>query len=50
MGREAVLFGGVGMPSVDEWADAAGSINYEIITRISSRVERKYTDSEGAKA
>ncbi|MCC3267343.1 alanine racemase [Arthrobacter gengyunqii] len=48
VGREAVLFGGVGMPSVDEWADACGSINYEIITRISSRVQRKYTDSEAA--
>ncbi|WP_258073452.1 alanine racemase [Arthrobacter sp. 08Y14] len=46
VGREAVLFGGVGMPSVDEWAEACGSINYEIITRISSRVQRKYTDSE----
>ncbi|WP_237688602.1 MULTISPECIES: alanine racemase [Arthrobacter] len=48
VGREAVLFGGVGMPSVDEWAEACGSINYEIITRISSRVQRKYTDSEEA--
>ncbi|WP_461169206.1 alanine racemase [Arthrobacter sp. Z1-15] len=48
VGREAVLFGGIGMPSVDEWADACGSINYEVITRISSRVERKYTDSEAA--
>lgn len=45
VGREAVLFGGVGMPSVDEWAEACGSINYEIITRISSRVQRRYTDS-----
>ncbi|WAP52595.1 alanine racemase [Arthrobacter sp. ATA002] len=50
VGREAVLFGGVGMPSVDEWADACGSINYELITRIGSRVERKYTDSEAAEA
>lgn len=48
VGREAVLFGGVGMPSVDEWAEACGSINYEIITRISSRVQRRYTDSEEA--
>ncbi len=50
VGREAVLFGGVGMPSVDAWADACGSINYEIITRISSRVQRKYIDSEAAGA
>ncbi|MCC9195835.1 alanine racemase [Arthrobacter sp. zg-Y820] len=50
VGREAVLFGGVGLPSVDEWAEACGSINYEIITRISSRVERKYTDTEATEA
>lgn len=49
VGREAVLFGGPGLPSVDEWAAACGSINYEIITRISGRVDRRYLDSnEGA--
>ena len=45
VGREAVLFGGEGYPSVDDWASAAGSINYELITRISGRVERTYVDS-----
>ncbi|MBP3042847.1 alanine racemase [Arthrobacter jiangjiafuii] len=45
VGREAILFGGAGLPSVDEWADASGSINYEIITRISGRVQRRYTDT-----
>ncbi|KAD4060372.1 alanine racemase [Arthrobacter yangruifuii] len=45
VGREAVLFGGAGYPGVDEWASAAGSINYEIITRISGRVARTYVDS-----
>ncbi|MDK1327012.1 alanine racemase [Arthrobacter sp. zg-Y1143] len=45
VGHEAVLFGGEGAPGVDEWASAAGSINYEIITRISGRVPRRYVDS-----
>ncbi|MEE1620506.1 alanine racemase [Zafaria sp. J156] len=41
IGEEAVLFGPDG-PSADEWAKAAGTINYEIVTRISTRVPRKY--------
>ncbi|CEA08838.1 Alanine racemase [Arthrobacter saudimassiliensis] len=45
IGREAVLFGGPGHPSVDAWAEAAGTINYEIITRIGSRVTRVHIDS-----
>lgn len=51
-GTEAVLFGpgDDGEPSVDEWAAAAGTINYEIVTRISPRVPRVYTDSAGATA
>ena len=28
--------------SIDEWANAAGTINYEIITRIATRVPRVY--------
>jgi alanine racemase len=44
LGAEAVLFGpgDDGEASVDEWADAAGTINYEIVTRISARVPRVY--------
>jgi alanine racemase len=30
--------------SIDEWASAAGTINYEIVTRIASRVERIYVN------
>lgn len=37
---EVILFG-QGGPSVTEWADAAGTINYEIATRISPRVPRR---------
>jgi alanine racemase len=42
VGDEAVLFGdpATGAPAVEEWADAAGTINYEIVTRIGKRVQR----------
>ncbi|MBN9202692.1 MAG: alanine racemase [Microbacterium chocolatum] len=42
VGDEAVLFGDptLGMPSADEWARAADTINYEIVTRIGPRVVR----------
>ncbi|MGO3152469.1 MAG: alanine racemase [Galactobacter sp.] len=46
LGAEAVLFGGEGEPSVTEWAEAAGTINYEVVTRISPRVPRHHVDSE----
>jgi len=44
VGDRAVLFGdpATGVPSADEWAEAAGTINYEIVTRIGGRVERSY--------
>ncbi len=44
LGAEAVLFGtgDDGGPTADDWADAAGTINYEIVTRISGRVPRSY--------
>ena len=43
VGDEVVLFGDptLGLPSADEWADAAGTINYEIVTRIGPRVTRR---------
>jgi alanine racemase len=42
LGDRAVLFGdpSTGVPSADDWAAAAGTINYEIVTRIGSRVTR----------
>ncbi|MCX7523251.1 alanine racemase [Microbacterium sp. STN6] len=44
VGDAAVLFGdpATGVPAVEEWARAAGTINYEIVTRIGPRVERRY--------
>ncbi|WP_067197679.1 alanine racemase [Microbacterium sp. XT11] len=43
VGDEVVLFGDptLGVPSAADWADAAGTINYEIVTRIGPRVARR---------
>lgn len=43
IGDEVVLFGDptLGVPSATEWADAAGTINYEIVTRLGGRVPRR---------
>jgi len=42
VGDDAVLFGDpeAGAPRVEEWAEAAGTINYELVTRIGPRVVR----------
>ena len=44
VGDRAIVFGdpASGLPSADEWAAAAGTINYEIVTRIGARVVRRY--------
>lgn len=43
VGDEAVLFGDptLGAPSATTWADDAGTINYEIVTRVGARVPRR---------
>ena len=43
-GDEVVLFGpgGRGEPTADDWAAALDTINYEIVTRIGTRVPRVY--------
>lgn len=43
-GAEAVLFGPGehGEPTAEDWAQAAGTIGYEIVTRIGARVPRVY--------
>ncbi|GAA1552715.1 alanine racemase [Kribbella lupini] len=47
-GDEVVLFGpGTGgEPTADDWADAAGTINYEIVTRLGPRIPRRYVNEE----
>ena len=48
LGQRAVLFGGRGAPAVEDWAAAAQTINYEIVTRISPRVQRVYREAGAA--
>ena len=44
VGDEVVVFGDPvsGAPTADEWAEASGTIGYEIVTRIGPRVPRRY--------
>ncbi len=46
VGAEAVLFGpgDRGEPTAEDWAQAAGTIAYEIVTRIGARVPRVYVN------
>ncbi|MCB5165919.1 alanine racemase [Streptomyces bambusae] len=46
-GDEAVLFGpgDAGEPTAEDWAQAAGTIAYEIVTRIGSRVPRVHLNA-----
>ncbi|MBV9292344.1 MAG: alanine racemase [Frankiales bacterium] len=43
-GDEVVLFGpgDSGEPTADDWAQAVGTINYEIVTRVGARVPREH--------
>lgn len=43
VGDEIVLWGD--RPSAQDWADAAGTISYEVVTRIGGRLTRRYEDS-----
>jgi alanine racemase len=49
-GDEVILFGpgDAGEPTADDWAAAAETINYEIVTRIGPRVPRTYTGEVSA--
>jgi alanine racemase len=46
VGDEVVVFGGESGIEAAEWATAAGTINYEIITRIGARVPRVVVNAE----
>lgn len=43
-GDEVVLFGtgSDGEPTAQDWADAVGTISYEIVTRVGGRINRRY--------
>ena len=45
-GADVVLFGSgtQGEPTAQDWAEAAGTISYEIVTRIGGRMTRRYVD------
>jgi alanine racemase len=49
VGDAAVLWGpgDAGEPTADDWAAAIGTINYEIVTRVGSRVPRVYSGVKG---
>jgi len=48
-GDEVVLFGpgSRGEPTAQDWAEAVGTINYEIVTRFGPRVPREYVGGPG---
>ena len=50
LGAPVVLFGAGENPPVEEWAEAAQTINYEIVTRISYRVPRVYVGGSWVEA
>ena len=47
-GSDVVLFGTGrdGEPTAQDWAEACGTINYEIVTRIGGRMVRRYVHEE----
>ncbi|MFC6286252.1 alanine racemase [Nocardioides sp. GCM10027113] len=47
-GTEVLLFGAGrdGEPTAQDWAEACGTINYEIVTRIGGRMAHRYDDGE----
>ncbi len=47
-GTEVILFGpgDLGEPTAQDWAEAVGTISYEIVTRIGGRLVRRHVDSE----
>jgi alanine racemase len=49
-GDRVELFGtgADGGPTAQDWAEVAGTISYEIVTRLGARVPRVHVDSEGA--
>ena len=47
-GTEVVLFGpgDRGEPTAQDWAEATGTISYEIVTRLGGRLARRHVDSD----
>lgn len=49
-GEPVVVFGpgSGGEPTAQDWAEAAGTISYEIVARVGGRLTRRYVDEEAA--
>ncbi|MDQ3629665.1 MAG: alanine racemase [Actinomycetota bacterium] len=49
-GDEVVLFGAgdLGEPTAQDWADAAGTISYEVVTRLGGRIDRRFVGPDAA--
>jgi alanine racemase len=49
-GAEATIFGTGehGEPTAQDWAEACGTISYEVVTRIGGRFTRRHVDSEAS--
>lgn len=45
VGDEVICFGSGAAPSAQEWGRAAGTIGYDIVTRMGSRLMRQYVES-----
>ncbi len=45
-GDRVVLFGSAPDPTAQDWAEACGTISYEIVSRIGGRFARRWIDSE----
>ncbi|QCU79301.1 alanine racemase [Citricoccus sp. SGAir0253] len=50
VGSSVELFGPASGIAADEWAAAAGTINYEVVTRIGARVPRIHVDTDPGNA
>ena len=44
--RPMTIIADDGEPTAQDWAEACGTISYEIVTRIGGRFTRRYVDSE----
>ena len=45
-GDRVVLFGSAPDPTAQDWAEACGTISYEIVSRIGGRFARRWTDTD----
>ncbi|WP_205475275.1 alanine racemase [Nocardioides sp. SYSU D00038] len=49
-GDDVVLFGTAPAPTAQDWAEACGTISYEIVTRLGGRMTRRHVDTDTERA